>query len=437
MREVKILKQLPWLVLFLLLAAGTTLWLLFVSEQQSHLKVAFQNQLERLSDDLLRSRLEGRLGPDSLPEGIRAFAVYDPRGERIAEWGEGAPRRIDPLRKSGRVALTSPDDDGDDEDGDSEGRWISYVKVLQPLRPRMNFWTDGDGDDDELRPAPMAQGMVQGMGRRNQQGFLLVTVNDGPLESRLWMWTLGGVAGTAVWAGFLVFVGLLWFRARRYQEALVQHRELLQFAEASRTLSHELQNPLAAILLQTALLRRSSGGSPPSEIGIIEEEAQRMSALVARVRDFLKDPKGQAEVVDLGDLAESLKERFAAPVTVTIEGATALVRFDPHRLRSVVENLIKNAVESGPDPRPRVILSHPRTGWVRLEVLDSGSGFTATSLKQALDPFFTTKTTGTGIGLSIADGFVRAAGGRLKLENRPEGGARVTLDLPEVSEERP
>jgi signal transduction histidine kinase len=422
MREVKVLKQLPWLVLFLLLAAGATLWLLFVNEQQSHLKVAFQNQMEHLSDELLRSRLEGRLGPDSLPEGIRAFGIYGPRGDNLAAWGRGAPSLIDPTEvKPGSPLVSS---------WDEEGRWLSFLKPLQPLRPRMNFLSENDDD-----AAPMDVPM--GAGRRNQ-GFLFLTVSSAPLEVRLWAWTLGGALGAAAWAGFVVFVGVLWFRARRYQDALIQHRELLQFAEASRTLSHELQNPLAAILLQTALLKRASGGTPASEVSIIEEEAQRMSALVARVRDFLKDPKGQAEVVDLAGLADSLKERFAVPVEVAIEGSGPFrVCFDPHRLRSVVENLIKNAVESGPDPLPRVGLSKPRSGWVRLEVIDSGSGFSDAALNHALDPFFTTKTTGTGIGLSIADGFVRAAGGKLKLENRSEGGARVTLDLPEAAEEKP
>jgi two-component system sensor histidine kinase HydH len=306
------------------------------------------------------------------------------------------------------------------------------LKRLDPLRPRMMVLGDVD---DQRGAVPLGPGP---MGRRAIQGFTFVLVGDGPLQGRLWAWTLAGALGTAAWAGFTAFVGALWFRTRRYQAALVQHRELLQFAEASRTLSHELQNPLAAILLQTALLKRSSGGEPPAEVTIIEEEARRMSTLVARVRDFLKDPSGQPEPVDLADLATTLAGRFATEVAVEVNGASPFtVRFDPHRLRSVVENLMKNAVESGPDPRPRVVVSRPKAGTARLEVLDSGTGFTPESLKQALNPFFTTKTTGTGIGLSIADSFVQAAGGKLKLENRPEGGARVVLDLPEAVEAQP
>jgi signal transduction histidine kinase len=429
MREVKLLKHLPWLVLFLLFSAGTALWLLFVNEQQFHVKGAFQSQLEHLSDELLRSRLQGQLGPDSLPEGIRAFAVYDAQGTQAGAWGIGAPDRIDPAGTDwGSAAWILVDG--------TPGGTLGMLKRLDPLRSRMMIL--GDGDDQWMGmpgPGGRGNGNPPGLiGRRPPQGFTFVLVGDEPLQGRLWAWTVAGGLGTAAWAGFTVFVGVLWFRARRYQTALVQHRELLQFAEASRTLSHELQNPLAAILLQTALLKRSSADEPPPEVTIIEEEARRMSTLVSRVRDFLKDPSGQPELVDLADLANTLAGRFAVSVAVELVGGKPFwVRFDPHRLRSVVENLMKNAVESGPEPCPRVVVSRPKQGWVRLEVLDSGAGFTPASLKQALNPFFTTKTTGTGIGLSIADSFVQAAGGRLKLENRPEGGARVALDLPEAT----
>lgn len=411
---------LPWLALSLLWGTGTLLWVLFARDQQDHLVISFQNQLERTADELFRGHLEGRLGPDDLPQGVRAFAIYGADGTQAVAWGFGAPDQLNTTQsrswRDGRF-LSS---------GDSG--WRDFIKVLAPLKPQLNFWGEVD-PPPRGPPAPPGRNPPDA-GRF--QGFLFLRVTDGPLESRLWGWVGGTVVGSLVWAGFLGLVGLLWGRVRRYQTALLQHRELLQFAEASRTLSHELQNPLSAILLQTALLNRASSGNPCPEVAIIAEEAQRMSALVSRVRDFLKDPRGQAELVDLLDLAESLQGRFATNVEVQAEGAAPfLVLFDPHRLRSVVENLLKNAVESGPVPRPLLRLSRQKAGWVRLEILDSGRGFSADSLNRAKTPFFTTKTTGTGIGLAISDSFIKAAGGRLRLENRPEGGARVTVDLPE------
>jgi len=420
MREMNLLKQVPWLVFAAVLVAGSTLWLLFVGQQESFAKMAFRNQVERLSDELFRSRLEGSLSSSSLPVEVQTFALYTAQGDLVSFWGSPAPDRLDlsPF-DTRRGPMMIPHKNG----------WIQFIKPLQPLRPRMPFFANPGRDG---RPERIAPDNFLGH-RRPIQGYLFMTVSASSLFTNLLAWTVGAIVGLAGWVSFVAFACYLWFKSRNYQSTLAHHRELLQFAEASRTLSHELQNPLAAILLQTALLKRSVEGPPAPEVLLIEEEAQRMSSLVGRVRDFLKDPKGQVEALNLEEAALSLADRFSTPILVSSDGKSPYsVSFDPHRLRSVVENLLKNAVESAPDKSPAVRLSRPRSGWVRLEVLDDGAGFTVEALRQALQPFYTTKTTGTGIGLSIAEGFVRAAGGRLRLENRPKGGARVLLDLPSL-----
>ena len=206
MREVKLLKHLPWLVLLLLLAAGSVLWLLFAHEQQNHLRTSFQAQLERLTDELLRSRLEGRLGGEVLPEGIQAFAVYDPRGVLMGSWGDRVPDRVEPSlvldQRGGQILSRS-----------AEG-WIEYVRVLQPLRPRMNLLNEGDPEGDHNMVPPSGLG-----GRR--QGYLYLRAKDDLLQVRLVAWGVGSVVGVAAWAGFLAFVGVLWFRTRRYPERIV------------------------------------------------------------------------------------------------------------------------------------------------------------------------------------------------------------------------
>lgn len=416
MRTVTSRRLVPWFVLLTLLAGGVALWLMFVGQQQFYARLGFQNQLEHVADELFRARLEGQL--EELPEGVRTFAVYDRMGHRREMWGQGAPETIDPAMVIGSPLI---------EPG-SGPRTVALVKPLQPLGPRMRML---------MGPPPMGGPFGHQFSEAGPppgpQGFLFVSVESGPLIVRQRLWMMGGILGTLVWGGLIALVGTLWFRTRRYQAALAQHRELLQFAQASRTLGHEIQNPLASILLQTALLKRSSS-TVPDEVRIIEEEAQRISGLVARVRDFLKDPQGQPELVDLSELLVSLSTRFSSPIIIEGAEERLLVKFDAYRLRSVVENLLKNALESGPEPNARARLSRPRAGWVRLEVIDSGTGFTDEALKRALDPFFTTKTSGTGIGLPIADGFVRAAGGRLRLENRRGGGALVAIELPEAKE---
>ena len=412
MWPMKGLKHLPLVVLVLLFLAGSSLWLLYITEQRSHLDEVFALETERIADDLLRATLQGEWSQE-LPAEILGFGLYGPRGEALFTSGQ-AP-----------AALPAPPLTGSGRDGRQFRNYGTYVDFYKRLSLGMGGFRESD--DDELeRPV------------RRSGNALFLRVETALLQSRAIGWTIGALVGPAVWAAFLVFVGLLWHRSRQYQAALVNNRELLQFAEAAKTLSHEIKNPLAAILLQTALLKRSaaaSGNELPSEVLIIEEETQRIDHLVSRVRDFLKDPSGQPELLDLGKVLAALLERFSQPIRQSgQEEGPWLVRFDPHRLRSVLENLVKNALESGPDARPEVRLSTPKTGWVRLEILDRGTGFTPAGLKQATAPFFTTKTQGSGIGLSISDGFVKAAGGTLRWENRPDGGARVWFDLPEAKQ---
>jgi signal transduction histidine kinase len=406
MGTMKPLKHMPWVILFLLFAVGTVLWLLFVNEQRVHLDQVFQFQTERVADELVRVTLQDQF-PATLPDDVVGFGLYGRGGAPISRYGVVPKTLMIPpgLGRAERIFQRL------------EGGQVVFVKRLDRLEERMS-------SDDDNRPAHRVGGTV-----------LYLGLKDDAFRSQVVIWTAGAVAGPLVWAAFLVFVGWLWHRSRQYQAALNNNRELLQFAEAARTLSHEIKNPLAAILLQTALLKRSAGGDPPQEVKLIEEEAQRINQLVSRVRDFLKDPIGQPETHDLCLVVTALLGRFAEPIQVSgNEQGPFRVSFDPHRLRSVLENLLRNAIESGSETPTEVRLSRPKSGWNRLEVLDRGAGFTETSLKQASTPFFTTKTQGSGIGLSITESFVNAAGGSLKWENRSEGGARVWIDLPESKE---
>jgi signal transduction histidine kinase len=105
-------------------------------------------------------------------------------------------------------------------------------------------------------------------------------------------------------------------------------------------------------------------------------------------------------------------------------------RFDPGQLAQAVLNLVKNAHESGSPPGDVEIALRRAPGWYRLEVLDRGSGMSDAALTSALVPFYSTKRSGTGLGLALAREIVEAHGGRIALANRDGGGLVVTLVLP-------
>ncbi len=93
-------------------------------------------------------------------------------------------------------------------------------------------------------------------------------------------------------------------------------------------------------------------------------------------------------------------------------------------------NLLKNAAESGSPAADITVAVHGAAGGVRIEVGDRGSGLAEATLRDALLPFYSTKATGTGLGLTLCREIIEAHGGRLSLANRPEGGALVTVWLP-------
>jgi signal transduction histidine kinase len=96
-------------------------------------------------------------------------------------------------------------------------------------------------------------------------------------------------------------------------------------------------------------------------------------------------------------------------------------------------NLLKNARESGSEPDAIELEVHSSAAGFAIEARDRGPGFTAAALENALVPFYSTKATGTGLGLTLCREIVEAHGGRLRIANRDGGGAVVTLWLPDVS----
>ena len=204
--------------------------------------------------------------------------------------------------------------------------------------------------------------------------------------------------------------------------------------EAARTLTHEIKNPLSAIRLQSALLRRTAGATA-AELEVIDEEVDRLAALGDRVSDFLRDPAGNPETI----VSERIADRAQAAPSRAASGSSAddalAVRFDRERLRSAVGNLIRNAEESGGDGAPVEVIATANGRAVTLSVLDRGGGIAPEQLQRVFDPFFTTKSKGSGIGLPITLRFIEAAGGSLQLAPRPGGGteARVTLPRTEAA----
>ena len=232
--------------------------------------------------------------------------------------------------------------------------------------------------------------------------------------------------------GAALYVRRLYLRNREYRERIEAQKNLVVLGTAAGTLAHEIKNPLSSIRLQTGILRKTlSGGG--EELGIIEEEVDRLSELCYRVNDYLREGAGSPGPLKAGELLDETGRRLLGRELL---GASplrgALVFMDGERLRSVFENLIRNALEAGGPPEG-ISASLSRSGGFLVICLDDrGRGIDPADRERVFEPFFTRKSRGTGIGLSISRRFVEAAGGRIGLDNREGGGARVTISVPEA-----
>ncbi len=228
-------------------------------------------------------------------------------------------------------------------------------------------------------------------------------------------------------------------QGRPHQLYLVQRmtrelsrQEVAVWKRVIRVISHELNNSLAPIssLAHSGaeLARRGDLARLPRVFEGIGERVRHLHAFTAGYASFAKLPQPNPAEVEWAAFLEALKLHcdFRLAGDVPAEQAN----FDAAQIEQVLINLIKNAVEAGGDPdEVTLTIKHAVQNW-RIEVADRGPGMSDTVLAQALLPFYSTKRSGTGLGLALAREIVEAHGGRIGLANREGGGLRVTVSLP-------
>lgn len=231
-------------------------------------------------------------------------------------------------------------------------------------------------------------------------------------------------------------------RLRRTQAELVQAGKLAALGQMSAALSHEFNQPLAAVKSYAenaaAFLDRGRVEDARGNVARISSLADRMAAISKHLRNFARRPGDKTGPVPLKPVIEDALELMAARLRETdviysppVEEVFA--RGGRVRLQQVVVNLLGNALDAMEySGSSRIEVTLTGGDAPEIAVRDIGPGLSDDALTQAFDPFFTTKEPGQGLGLglSISYNIIRDFGGRLSAENHPEGGAifRMTLE---------
>lgn len=391
-----------------LLVAGS--FVLLVNRQRRHTALLVEYEAARLANDLLEGYLSGLSASQlATDHRVRSFGVYASDGTALVRLGP-APEPLHPppnARSSGAI--------------ERDGNVVRYTRMIGRMGQR--------------EPGGR-RAMGRGAGPQPHQ-WVLAEINVGDLLQEQRLFTALFLFYAAIVAGFGTALYLLARRLGAYREREAAQQRLVQLGEAARTLSHEIKNPLGAIRVQQAILARRLPAEHAGSLTVIAEETERIAALTDRVREFLMDPKGLPEQVDAAAVARGVAERMDHPIAVDSPQSPVLIEFDPGRFRSVVENVLRNAVEASPGEEAVAATLSVRHGVVQLDVCDRGPGVPAHLRERVFDPFFTTKDRGSGVGLAIVRSFVEAAGGTVQiLDGKPRGTImRLTFPMPHGDKE--
>ncbi|GAA5130050.1 sensor histidine kinase [Thalassotalea piscium] len=215
----------------------------------------------------------------------------------------------------------------------------------------------------------------------------------------------------------------------------LNRQEVAVWKKVIRVISHELNNSLAPISSVT-----HSGNLIASKLAndklvlifeTIRERIEHLNHFILGYARFAKLPSPLIENVGLDTFIEKLATQFSFELETKVPSQTLLI--DSSQIEQVFINLLKNAEESGSDKSDITMAFQLLENSVKITIQDRGTGMSEHVLKNALIPFYSTKQTGTGLGLALCREIIEAHHGRISLYNRIEGGLAVVLELPKAN----
>jgi signal transduction histidine kinase len=233
----------------------------------------------------------------------------------------------------------------------------------------------------------------------------------------------------------------------RIQHELVQSEKLISLGRLSAGVAHEIRNPLNAMKGAVVHMQRRRAGDPLIQeyTRLVSEEIDRLNRFVTEFLYFAKQAHPVLVPTDLNRLILSIQNLFgghAREKGISFDNQLAddlpLVKVDPQQIEQVLLNLLINAMDAMQHGGRLTTSSTPfrssedeeNAERVRITVEDTGIGIPAEHLHSVFDPFFSTKETGTGLGLPLSLGIVEAHGGVLRVQSKPGRGTAVIIELP-------
>jgi signal transduction histidine kinase len=233
---------------------------------------------------------------------------------------------------------------------------------------------------------------------------------------------------------------------RRVQEELVKSEKLVSLGRLAAGVAHEIRNPLNAIRVSIGMLQRKIKDQPQAMefADVVSEEVYKLERFVSDFLNYAKQPPPKHTLTDINELMREMThsyERLAKERGIIIqenfEPNLPLLPLDPFQMERAINNIMDNAFEAIREGgrlsvSTRLISTKEKVDTeesIEIRIKDNGKGMTADELRNALDPFFTTKELGTGLGLPLTQNIVESHKGQFKIFSKPNKWTTVIMTL--------
>jgi len=241
--------------------------------------------------------------------------------------------------------------------------------------------------------------------------------------------------------GLLFFFGIYTMHRNslaRAEEAMAEKKEKERFKAISgftAGVSHEIKNPLNSLSLLFEYLSRRAPGELQADLDLGRDEIQKIARIVDVFSEELKPLALNRTAGRLNDIVNDVQKSLAAE----FRGKNAPIRYfekkplafngDRNLLEQAFKNIVKNSLEATSQGAVE-IEAEPSERGIVVRIKDTGAGIASEDVERIFEPFYSTKTTGMGIGLYLVKKIIDAHGGSIRVENRAGGGTMTTVELP-------
>jgi two-component system sensor histidine kinase HydH len=231
---------------------------------------------------------------------------------------------------------------------------------------------------------------------------------------------------------------------KRLEKEIQRHDRLVALGKMAAGVAHEVRNPLSSIKgFATLLGSKFKDGSQEHETAnLLVHEAERLNRSITELLNYARPTTLKKEKINLGDLvSSSLKlvssdaQALGVKTSLEIDSEVPEIEADMDRINQVLLNLYLNGLQAMEDSSSEKELkvsvqSDDTEGVIRIEVQDNGQGIPQESIDKVLDPYFTTKPKGTGLGLALAYKIIDEHNGTIRFKSTEGQGTVVSVTIP-------